>query len=67
MDKIKEKLDEEYKTSQSDERDKYDFTKFFTNNFGDRVQVVDVIEDDEGIDLTPPVVNEALPVEILKR
>ena len=67
MDKIKENLDKEYKTSQSEDRDKYDFSKFFTNNYWDRKQIVDIIEDKDDIDKVPDVVNEPLSVEILKR
>ncbi len=67
MDKIKENLDKEYKTSQFEDRDKYDFSKFFTNNYGDRKQIVDIVDDKEDIDKTPPLANEPLPVEILKR
>lgn len=67
MDKIKEKYEIEYKRSQSEERDKYDFSKFFTNNYAQRTQVVNNNQQEESIDKTPPIVEESIWVEILKR
>ncbi len=67
MDKIKENYQIEFDKSQSKEKDKYDFSKFFTNNYWERTQMVDNNIQEENIDILPPVVNETIWVEILKR
>ncbi len=67
MDKIKENYQIEFDKSQSKEKDKYNFSKFFTNNYWERTQIVDNDVKEENIDTLPPIVNETIWVEILKR
>lgn len=67
MDRIQDQYELEYKRSQSDKKEQYNFAKFFTNNYSQRTQTTDIKEEKEDIDKAPPIVEESLWVEILKR
>jgi hypothetical protein len=67
MDKLKEDMNKRKEQVQNSEKYKYDFSKFFSNNFINKNSITDVIIIEEEIDpFTPPKSNDSFQVRKLK-
>lgn len=68
MDQLKEDMMKQYQRSQSSEKDQYDFSKFFNNNFINKNLIIDdIVVIEEKIDpFTPPKSNDSFQIRKLK-
>jgi hypothetical protein len=68
LDDIRENWSKKYENSQSYDRDKYNFAKFFSNSYGTRNDYVNNNDDTQELEFpTPPEITESVAVQTIKR